>query len=53
MDASCNKKKDHIDAAVRSRMKQKGHRFGFEILRTVQRALEFDRETRTDFWCEN
>ena len=42
--------KDRILAKVKTRYWKKIHKFGLELPKTVERALEIDRETETTFW---
>jgi hypothetical protein len=44
------RKRDIIIAKVKSRYWSRTHKFGIELPKTVERALEIDRETGTDFW---
>ena len=46
------KKKERILAAVNHRYHKTTHKFGFEIPKTVKRALEIDDETKTTLWCD-
>ena len=44
------KQTDHIIKTVKSRYQRKWQKYGIEVPKTVQRALEIDKETNTDFW---
>ena len=44
------KKRDRIIKANHARYVKRTHKFGIEMPKTVQRALEIDRETGTTFW---
>ena len=44
------KKKERILAAVNRRYHKTTHKFGFEIPKTIKRALEIERETETTLW---
>ena len=44
------KKKERILVAVNRRYHKTTHKFGFEIPKTVKRALEIDDETKTTLW---
>ncbi len=44
------KKRNRIVAAIKSATKKRACKFGLEVPRTVQRALEIDQETGTDLW---
>ncbi len=45
------RKRDRIVASIRTRHKKRDHKFGLEIPRTIQRALQIDKETNTNFWA--
>jgi hypothetical protein len=42
--------RERITGSINSRYHKHTHKFGIEIPKTVQRALEIDKETKTDFW---
>ena len=44
------KRRDRIIKANHARYVKRTHKFGIEMPKTVQRALEIDRETGTTFW---
>ena len=44
------KKRDRIIAAVNKRYHKRTHKFGIEVPKTVQRALEIDKENGNTFW---
>jgi ribosomal protein L31E len=44
------RKRDRIIAAVNKRYHSRTHKFGFEIPKTVERALEIDRELGNTLW---
>jgi hypothetical protein len=44
------RKREHIIAKVRSRYQRRTHKFGIELLNTVEEALEIDQRMGTDFW---
>jgi hypothetical protein len=44
------KKRDRIIAAVNKRYHKKTHKFGFEIPKSVRRALEIDKENGNTLW---
>lgn len=44
------KKRDRVIKALKKRYFRKMEKFGLELPKTVQRALEIDRETNTTFW---
>ena len=44
------KKRDRVIKAMKKRYFRKQEKFGIELPKTVQRALEIDRETNTTFW---
>jgi len=44
------RKQNRIVSAVNARYKKKNNKFGIEIPKTVERALEIDRESGTDLW---
>ena len=44
------KKRDRIISAVKTRYLKRAHKFGIRMPKTVQEALQIDRETGTDFW---
>ena len=44
------KKRDRIIAAVNKRYHKRTHKFGFEIPKTVKRALEIDQENGNTLW---
>ena len=44
------KKRDRIISAISSRYHRTTQKFGIEIPKTVERALEIDKETGTTFW---
>ena len=46
------KKRDRIIAAVNKRYHKKTHKFGFEIPKTVRRALEIDKENGNTLWWD-
>lgn len=46
------KKRDRIIKAVKKRYYRKTEKFGLELPKNVQRALEIDRESGTTFWQE-
>ena len=44
------KKRDRIISAVNKRYHKRSHKFGFEVPKTVKRALEIDKENGNNFW---
>ena len=46
------KRRDRIIAAVNKRYFKITHKFGIELPKTVERALEIDKETGTTFWYD-
>jgi hypothetical protein len=48
------RKRDRIIATIKTRMKnrKKDYKFGIEIPRTIERALEIDQETNMTFWAD-
>jgi hypothetical protein len=38
--------------AVKSRYSKCTHKFGIYVPKTIQEALQIDRETNTTFWCD-
>ena len=44
------KKRDRIIAAVNKRYLKRTHKFGIEVPKTVQRALEIDKENGNTLW---
>ena len=44
------KKRERMLSAVKTRYLKRTHKFGIQMPKTVQEALEIDRETGTDFW---
>ena len=46
------KKRDRIIKSIKKRYFRKLEKFGLELPKTVERALEIDRETGTKFWQE-
>ena len=44
------KQRDHIIETVKSRYQEKWQKYGIKVPKTVQQALEIDKETSTDFW---
>jgi hypothetical protein len=45
------RKRDKIVASIKTRHKKRDHKFGLEVPRTIQRALQIDQETNTNFWA--
>ncbi len=46
------KKRDRIIAKVKSKYWQRTHKFGIKIPKTVQEALQFDKENGNHLWWE-
>ena len=44
------KKRDRIISAVRNKMKQKTHKYGVEIPRSVQHVYEIDKRCGNNYW---
>ena len=44
------RKRDRIIAAVKQRYTKRTHKFGIEVPRTIQRALEIDKENSNTLW---
>ena len=44
------KKRDRIISKVKTRYWKRTHKFGIELPKTIEEALEIDRRTGTDFW---
>ena len=44
------KQRDRIVKTIKTRHQHKSQEYGIEIPKNVQRALEIDKETGTDFW---
>jgi hypothetical protein len=44
------RQRDRIIKKVKARYRRESHKYGIEIPHSVERALEIDKETGTDFW---
>ena len=46
------KKRDRIISSVKCHNVKRNNKFGIEVPRSIERALEIDRETKTDYWLK-
>jgi hypothetical protein len=46
------RKRDRIISSVKCHNVKRNNKFGIEVLRSIERALEIDMETKTDYWLK-